>query len=119
MGDTHLHCHLYGLLGSRIFPSATILLAKAAIRSSSPRVGLHIPSLSACRAPKAMPISAEPRAHAGHRPGEPVFRDKPGRLVVDYLGLAQELKVALAAYTESDGTVKTAIDQNDAVAFMR
>jgi len=47
-----------------------------------------------------------------------VFRDKPGGLVVDYLGLAQELKAALATYTESGGTGKTAIDQKDAVAAM-
>ena len=33
-----------------------------------------------------------------------VFRDKPGGLVVDYLGLAHELKKALATYTESGGT---------------
>ncbi len=33
-----------------------------------------------------------------------VFRDKPGGLVVDYLGLADELKQALATYTESGGT---------------
>ncbi|MDK2932151.1 MAG: type restriction enzyme subunit [Bacillota bacterium] len=32
-----------------------------------------------------------------------VFRDKPGGLVVDYLGLAHELKAALATYTESGG----------------
>jgi len=47
-----------------------------------------------------------------------VFRDKPGGLVVDYLGLAQELKEALATYTESGGTGKTAIDQAEAVAIM-
>src|SRR5882672_5990359 len=47
-----------------------------------------------------------------------VFRDKPGGLVVDYLGLAQELKEALATYTESGGTGKTALDQNEAVAVM-
>lgn len=47
-----------------------------------------------------------------------VFRDKPGGLVVDYLGLAQELKQALATYTESGGTGKTAIDQNEAVAIL-
>jgi type I restriction enzyme R subunit len=47
-----------------------------------------------------------------------VFRDKPGGLVVDYLGLAQELKAALATYTESGGTGKTAIDQDEAVAVM-
>ena len=47
-----------------------------------------------------------------------VFRDKPGGLVVDYLGLAQELKEALATYTASGGTGRTAIDQNEAVALM-
>ena len=47
-----------------------------------------------------------------------VFRDKPGGLVVDYLGLAHELKQALATYTESGGTGRTAIDQNEAVAVM-
>ncbi len=47
-----------------------------------------------------------------------VFRDKPGGLVVDYLGLAQELRDALATYTESGGTGRTAIDQEEAVALM-
>jgi type I restriction enzyme R subunit len=47
-----------------------------------------------------------------------VFRDKPGGLVVDYLGLAHELKQALAIYTESGGTGETAIDQEMAVAAM-
>jgi type I restriction enzyme R subunit len=47
-----------------------------------------------------------------------VFKDKPGGLVVDYLGLAQELKEALADYTESGGTGKTAIDQEEAVTAM-
>jgi len=48
-----------------------------------------------------------------------VFKDKPGGLVVDYLGLADELKQALATYTESGGTGKTAIDQAEAVALMQ
>ena len=47
-----------------------------------------------------------------------VFKDKPGGLVVDYLGLAHELKGALATYTESGGTGKTALDQEEAVAVM-
>jgi type I restriction enzyme R subunit len=47
-----------------------------------------------------------------------VFKDKPGGLVVDYLGLAQELKQALATYTESGGTGRTALDQGEAVAVM-
>ena len=48
-----------------------------------------------------------------------VFKDKPGGLVVDYLGLAEELKAALATYTESGGTGQTAIDQAEAVALMQ
>ena len=47
-----------------------------------------------------------------------VFRDKPGGLIVDYLGLAHELKRALATYTESGGTGQTALDQEQAVAAM-
>jgi type I restriction enzyme, R subunit len=47
-----------------------------------------------------------------------VFHDKPGGLVVDYLGLAPELKEALTTYTESGGTGRTAIDQEEAVAAM-
>jgi type I restriction enzyme R subunit len=47
-----------------------------------------------------------------------VFKDKPGGLVVDYLGLAHELKQALATYTESGGTGRTALDQDEAVAVM-
>ncbi len=47
-----------------------------------------------------------------------VFKDKPGGLVVDYLGLADQLKRALASYTESGGKGKTAIDQDEAVAIM-
>ena len=47
-----------------------------------------------------------------------VFRDKPGGLVVDYLGLAHELKRALATYTESGGKGQTAVDQEQAVRAM-
>ncbi len=47
-----------------------------------------------------------------------VFKDKPGGLVVDYLGLADQLKKALANYTESGGKGQTAIDQEEAVAVM-
>ena len=47
-----------------------------------------------------------------------VFKDKPGGLVVDYLGLAHELKRAVATYTESGGTGQTALDQTEAVAVM-
>jgi type I restriction enzyme R subunit len=47
-----------------------------------------------------------------------VFHDKPGGLVVDYLGLAQELKQALRIYTESGGTGHTALMQEEAVKIM-
>ncbi len=48
-----------------------------------------------------------------------VFRDKPGGLVVDYLGIADSLKRALAVYAESGGKGKAAIDQAEAVAVMK
>jgi len=47
-----------------------------------------------------------------------VFKDKPGGLVVDYLGLADQLKAALRTYTDSGGKGDTAIDQEEAVAAM-
>jgi type I restriction enzyme R subunit len=46
-----------------------------------------------------------------------VFRDKPSGLVVDYLGLAHELKQALAAYTEADRDL-TGIPQERAVEIL-
>lgn len=48
-----------------------------------------------------------------------VFGDKPGGLVVDYLGLAYELKKALAVYTESGGKGSDLkVNQEDAVSAM-
>ena len=47
-----------------------------------------------------------------------VFRDKPGGLVVDYLGLADQLKQALATYTESGGQGDPTLDIAQAVAVM-
>ena len=47
-----------------------------------------------------------------------VFRDKPGGLIADYLGLAHELKRALATYTESGGKGQTALDKEQAVRAM-
>ena len=47
-----------------------------------------------------------------------VFRDKDGGLVVDYLGIAQDLKKALAEYTASGGEGKPMFDQEEAVAKM-
>ena len=47
-----------------------------------------------------------------------VFRDKPGGLVVDYIGLGQTLKTALQNYTASDRT-HTGINEEDAVAKLQ
>src|SRR5882724_5180324 len=47
-----------------------------------------------------------------------VFRDKPGGLVVDYLGLADQLKYALAIYTQSGGKGSPSIDTAAAIAVM-
>ena len=47
-----------------------------------------------------------------------VFRDKPGGLVVDYLGLADQLKKALAVYTESGGQGDPTFDTAQAIAVM-
>jgi len=47
-----------------------------------------------------------------------VFKDKPGGLVVDYLGLADQLRRALADYSASGGSGKPAFDQQEAVAVM-
>jgi type I restriction enzyme R subunit len=46
-----------------------------------------------------------------------VYGDKPGGLIVDYLGLAYHLQQALAVYTESGGKGNTAIDQAEAVTL--
>jgi len=47
-----------------------------------------------------------------------VFGDKPGGLVVDYLGIGEPLKEALAIYANSGGKGRTAIDQREAVRHM-
>ena len=47
-----------------------------------------------------------------------VFRDKPGGLIVDYLGLADQLRTAMATYTESGGKGKPTLNQDDAVAAL-
>jgi type I restriction enzyme R subunit len=46
-----------------------------------------------------------------------VFRDKPSGLVVDYIGLAQNLKNALSQYSKSD-QAQTGVDEREAVAVM-
>jgi type I restriction enzyme R subunit len=47
-----------------------------------------------------------------------VFGDKPGGLVVDYLGVGECLRRALANYTENGGKGETAVDQDKAVEVM-
>ncbi len=46
-----------------------------------------------------------------------VFKEKPGGLVVDYIGIATNLKKALAQYSQSDRD-KTGIDEEEAVALL-
>lgn len=46
-----------------------------------------------------------------------VFRDKPAGLVVDYIGIAQNLKNALSQYSQHDQE-QTGIDEDQAVAVM-
>ena len=60
-----------------------------------------------------------PRTHeyAGHRVGEP-GKDKAGGRVVNYFGLADELRQAMPAYIASGGPRKTALDQSEVVAPM-
>lgn len=47
-----------------------------------------------------------------------VYKDKPGGLVVDYLGIASDLKKALAFYSDSGGKGDPAIAQEKAVQLM-
>src|SRR3989339_1178494 len=46
------------------------------------------------------------------------FKDKQGGLIVDYLGIAADLKEALKDYTESGGEGKPTFDQEEAIAVM-
>jgi type I restriction enzyme R subunit len=48
-----------------------------------------------------------------------VFRDKQGGLVVDYLGIADQLKRALRDYTDGGGSGDPVIDQAQAIAVMQ
>lgn len=47
-----------------------------------------------------------------------VFKDKPGGVVVDYIGILENLKKALKQYTDSD-RANTAIDTDEAIAVMQ
>lgn len=43
-----------------------------------------------------------------------VFKDKPGGLVVDYIGIAQNLKKALKTYTDAEGKGEVTVDAEQA-----
>ncbi|MGR7921233.1 type I restriction endonuclease subunit R [Zobellella denitrificans] len=47
-----------------------------------------------------------------------VFKDKPGGLVVDYIGIANELKQALKTYTDSKGKGEPTHDTEEAFAIL-
>ncbi|MFA7438096.1 type I restriction endonuclease subunit R [Castellaniella sp.] len=47
-----------------------------------------------------------------------VFRDKQGGLVVDYIGIGNELKAAMKEYTASRGRGKPTVDAQEALAVM-
>ena len=47
-----------------------------------------------------------------------VFKDKPGGLIVDYIGLAYHLKQALSNYTRSGGKGEATLNKKEAVAVM-
>lgn len=47
-----------------------------------------------------------------------VYKDKPGGLIVDYLGIASDLKKALSFYSDSGGKGDPAIAQEKAVQLM-
>ena len=47
-----------------------------------------------------------------------VYKDKEGGLVVDYIGIANDLKRALSLYTDSGGKGKPAFDQDEAASVM-
>ena len=47
-----------------------------------------------------------------------VYGDKPGGLIVDYIGLAYHLKQALQNYTQSGGKGDATVDKAEAVAVM-
>ncbi len=47
-----------------------------------------------------------------------VYKDKPGGLIVDYIGIASNLKQALLTYTESEGRGTPTLDQSEAIVAM-
>ena len=48
-----------------------------------------------------------------------VFKDKPGGLVVDYIGIAPQLKEALATYSAAKGKGRPTIDSSEALRILQ
>jgi type I restriction enzyme R subunit len=48
-----------------------------------------------------------------------VFKDKPGGLVVDYIGIAPQLKEALATYSAANGKGRPTIDSSEALRILK
>jgi type I restriction enzyme R subunit len=48
-----------------------------------------------------------------------VYKEKQGGLIVDYIGIASDLKEALAIYADNGGKGKPTLDINEAVAVMK
>ena len=48
-----------------------------------------------------------------------VFKDKPGRLVVDYIGIAPQLIEALATYSAAKGKGRPTIDSSEALRILK
>jgi type I restriction enzyme R subunit len=99
------------------------------LRSTIDRLNPHIPATARAEALRRV-LRAESPSLVINKPMQGhglmqaiarvnrVFRDKPGGLVVDYLGIADQLKRAMMIYTESGGTGKTAIDTAEAVSVL-
>lgn len=48
-----------------------------------------------------------------------VFKNKPGGVIVDYLGITNELQEALHTYTQSEGKGKPTLDIEEALSILR
>ena len=51
--------------------------------------------------------------------GNRVFKDKPGGLVVDYIGIAAELRDALRIYTDAKGKGQPTVKAEDALMILK
>ena len=59
-----------------------------------------------------------PQPDAGHCAREPRVQDKQGGLVVDYIGIGNELKAAMKEYTASQGRGKPTVDARGALLLL-